>query len=97
MLALKALAGRLRLAPELRQVVNNSEMLTERARDPARVPAVYPTHAFLAFLELAALREMNNLRVCSGLDGSIPTRASNKSSMFMRVCVALPIQINRVR
>ena len=41
-------------------------ILTERARDPARVPAVYPTHAFLPILALAALREMNNLRVPSG-------------------------------
>jgi hypothetical protein len=48
-----------------------------RCREPARVPAVYPTHAFLAFLALAALREMNNLRVCSGLDGSIPTAPTN--------------------
>ena len=33
MLALEALAGRLRLAPGLRQVVNNSEVLTDRARE----------------------------------------------------------------
>ncbi len=32
MLALEALAGHLRLAPELMQVVNNSEVLTDRAR-----------------------------------------------------------------
>ncbi len=32
-LALEAEAGRLRLAPELRQVTNNSEALSERARD----------------------------------------------------------------
>ena len=32
MLALEAQAGRLRLSPTLRQVVNNSEVLTERAR-----------------------------------------------------------------
>jgi hypothetical protein len=40
---------------------------------------MYPPHAFLAFLALAALREMNNLRVCSGLDGSIPTAPTNIS------------------
>lgn len=38
-LALEAHAGRLRLAPELGQIVNNSEVLTERAR--ARVEAAF--------------------------------------------------------
>lgn len=33
MLALEAQSGRLQLAPELMQIVNNSEVLTERARD----------------------------------------------------------------
>jgi len=33
---------------------------------------------------------MNNLRVCNGLDGSIPTRASNKSLMFSNVFLAAP-------
>jgi hypothetical protein len=44
---------------------------------PARVPAVYPTHAFLAFLAACAQRGMNNLRVCHGADGSIPTAPTN--------------------
>jgi hypothetical protein len=38
-LALEALAGRLRLAPQLQQVVNNSEVLTARAR--ARVERAF--------------------------------------------------------
>jgi hypothetical protein len=37
---------------------------------------VYLTSAFLAFLYFLSERIMNNLRVCNGLDGSIPTRAS---------------------
>jgi hypothetical protein len=39
----------------------------------ARVPFLYLAHAFLAFLTICALRGMNNLRVCNGLDSSIPT------------------------
>ena len=39
MLALEASAGRLRLAPELTQVVNNSEVLTDRARE--RIEAAF--------------------------------------------------------
>lgn len=39
MLALEAEAGRLRLAPGLKQVVNNSEALTDRARD--RISAAF--------------------------------------------------------
>lgn len=42
MLALEAEAGRLRLAPELRQVVNNSEALTDRAR--RRIAAAFGRH-----------------------------------------------------
>ncbi len=42
MLALEALAGRLRLAPELEQVVNNSEVLTDRARE--RIEAAFGLH-----------------------------------------------------
>jgi hypothetical protein len=38
-----------------------------------RVPAVYLTSAFQAFLPVLSERRMNNLRVCNGLDGSIPT------------------------
>jgi hypothetical protein len=38
-----------------------------------RVPGVYLTSAFLAFLHFLSERRMNNLRVCNGLDGSIPT------------------------
>ncbi len=38
-----------------------------------RVPAVYLAHAFLAILAVDAERGMNNLRVCKGLDSSIPT------------------------
>ncbi len=34
--------------------------------------AVYLAHAFLAFLPIAALRGMNNLRGCNALDSSIP-------------------------
>ena len=41
-LSLEAEAGRLRLAPELRQVVNNSEILTDRAR--ARVESAFGHH-----------------------------------------------------
>jgi len=41
-LALEAEAGRLRLAPELRQVVNNSEALTDRAG--ARIEAAFGPH-----------------------------------------------------
>ena len=37
-----------------------------------RVPGVYLTSAFLAFLYFLSERRMNNLRVCNGLDGSIP-------------------------
>ena len=46
---------------------------------------MYLTLAFLAFLYFLSERRMNNLRVCNGLDGSIPTRASNKSLMFSNV------------
>ncbi len=42
MLALEALAGRLRLKPELQQVVNNSEVLTDRARD--RIESAFGLH-----------------------------------------------------
>jgi phenylacetate-coenzyme A ligase PaaK-like adenylate-forming protein len=42
MLALEALSGRLRLAPELKQVVNNSEVLTDRARE--RIEAAFGLH-----------------------------------------------------
>jgi phenylacetate-coenzyme A ligase PaaK-like adenylate-forming protein len=42
MLALEALAGRLRLGPELQQVVNNSEVLTDRARE--RIEAAFGLH-----------------------------------------------------
>ncbi|MGE3817843.1 MAG: phenylacetate--CoA ligase family protein [Isosphaeraceae bacterium] len=42
MLALEAEAGRLRLGPELRQVVNNSEALTDRARD--RIQRAFGVH-----------------------------------------------------
>jgi hypothetical protein len=38
-----------------------------------RVPAVYLTSAFLSFLLVSSERGMNNLRVCSGLNGSSPT------------------------
>ena len=38
-----------------------------------RVPGVYLTSAFLAFFYFLSERKMNNLRVCNGLDGSIPT------------------------
>ena len=41
-LALEAEAGRLRLAPELRQVVNNSEALTDRAK--ARIESAFGLH-----------------------------------------------------
>ena len=37
-----------------------------------RVPGVYLTSAFLAFLYFLSGRRMNDLRVCNGLDGSIP-------------------------
>jgi hypothetical protein len=39
----------------------------------ARVPAVYLAHAILAILAFVALCELNNLRVASSTDGSIPT------------------------
>lgn len=42
MLALEAEAGRLRLNPELRQVVNNSEVLTDRAK--ARIESAFGLH-----------------------------------------------------
>ncbi|HEU5117036.1 MAG TPA: hypothetical protein VFT74_10260, partial [Isosphaeraceae bacterium] len=42
MLALEALAGRLKLRPELQQVVNNSEVLTDRARD--RIESAFGLH-----------------------------------------------------
>jgi phenylacetate-coenzyme A ligase PaaK-like adenylate-forming protein len=42
-LALEAEAGRLRLAPELRQVVSNSEALTDRAK--ARIESAFGLHA----------------------------------------------------
>ncbi|MFO0887875.1 MAG: phenylacetate--CoA ligase family protein [Isosphaeraceae bacterium] len=42
MLAIEASAGRLRLSPELRQVVNNSEVLTDRAR--SRIEAAFGLH-----------------------------------------------------
>ena len=51
----------------------HSRLQTSLPKGVRRVPAVYLTHAFLAILAFAALREMNNLRVCNGLDGSIPT------------------------
>ncbi|MEW4571206.1 phenylacetate--CoA ligase family protein [Tautonia sp. JC769] len=41
-LALKSEAGRLQLAPELEQVVNNSEVLTDRARD--RIESAFRCH-----------------------------------------------------
>ncbi len=41
-LALEAMAGRLRLAPELTQIVNNSEILTEKARE--RIEAAFGLH-----------------------------------------------------
>lgn len=42
MLALESEAGRLRLKPELRQVVNNSEALTDRAK--ARIQSAFGLH-----------------------------------------------------
>lgn len=42
MLALEALEGRLRLDPELQQVVNNSEVLTDRAR--VRIESAFGLH-----------------------------------------------------
>lgn len=42
MLAIEAEAGRLKLAPELLQVVNNSEVLTEKARD--RIERAFGMH-----------------------------------------------------
>jgi phenylacetate-coenzyme A ligase PaaK-like adenylate-forming protein len=42
-LALEAEAGRLRLAPELQQVTNNSEVLSERTRD--RIRSAFGLHA----------------------------------------------------
>jgi hypothetical protein len=38
---------------------------------------VYVAHAILAILAVAAVSEMNNLRVCNWLDGSIPTAPTN--------------------
>ena len=43
------------------------------ANHDVRVPGVYLTSAFLAFLYFLSGRRMNNLRVCNGLDGLIPT------------------------
>jgi hypothetical protein len=40
-----------------------------------RVPVVYLSSAFLSLF--LSERGMNNLRVCSGLDGSIPTAPTN--------------------
>lgn len=42
MLALEAMNGRLKLRPELQQVVNNSEVLTDRARD--RIESAFGLH-----------------------------------------------------
>jgi hypothetical protein len=38
---------------------------------------VYLTSAFVAFLLVLSERGMNNLRVCKGLDSSIPTAPTN--------------------
>jgi phenylacetate-coenzyme A ligase PaaK-like adenylate-forming protein len=60
-LALQAEAGRLRLAPGLEQVVNNSEVLTDRARD--RIEAAFGCHV------------MNNYATgeCTFLSNGCPT------------------------
>ena len=42
-----------------------------------RVPAVYLGSAILALVSVLELRGMNNLRICSGPDGSIPTAGTN--------------------
>jgi hypothetical protein len=47
--------------------------ISERLSDARlRVPDVYPAHAFLAILAIAAECRMNNLGVCSGVDISTP-------------------------
>ncbi|WP_406693505.1 phenylacetate--CoA ligase family protein [Singulisphaera sp. Ch08] len=63
MLALEAEAGRLRLEPELRQVVNNSEALTDRAK--ARIQSAFGLHV------------MNNYATgeCTFLSNGCPTDA----------------------
>jgi hypothetical protein len=48
---------------------------------------VYLTSAFLAFLYFLSERRMNNLRVCNGLDGSIPT-APAKTTQSQRLIAA---------
>ena len=63
-------------------------LATECARTPLRVPAVYLAHAILAVLAVAAIRGMNNLRVCVGRDGSIPTAPTNIffSNSKLQIC-----------
>jgi hypothetical protein len=57
-----------------------------------RVPGVYLTSAFLAFLYFLSERRMNDLRVCNGLDGSIPTRASTQYGVrVIRVDIPRPL------
>jgi hypothetical protein len=59
-----------------------------------RVPGVYLTSAFLAFLYFLSERRMNNLRVCNGLDGSIPTAPTITPDDS--VALTLPGRVKRV-
>src|SRR5712692_2140842 len=52
---------------------SSADQASARRTSALRVPAVYLTSAFLPFLSVLSKRRMNNLRVCSGLNGSIPT------------------------
>jgi hypothetical protein len=59
-----------------------------------RVPGVYLTSAFLSFLYFLSERRMNNLRVCNGLDGSIPTAPTITPDDS--VALKLPGRVKRV-
>ena len=63
--ALEAEAGRLRLAPELSQVVNNSEVLTDRARIRVQLSAAHSEDDVRACVEafVAALLKVRRLLV----------------------------------
>jgi len=57
--------------------------------DRARVPAVYLTHAFLAFLSVRALRGMNNLRGCNVLDIPTPPRLHHISHQYILLIMSV--------
>jgi len=48
---------------------------------------VYLAHAILEIVAIAAERGMNNLRVCSDPDGSIPTAPTNIFSIENKLAI----------